>query len=222
MLTEIPLGFIRTPDASELLLRLPIVLFALTVHEFAHAYSAYRLGDDTARLLGRLTLNPLAHLELFGTICIMFGPIGWAKPVPVNPLNFRNRGRDDIIVSIAGPASNLVLAFVFALLVRVYVGIEWQNADTAAAVRGFLFLGVIVNVGLACFNMLPVFPLDGHHVMREMLPPEQRDQYMSHARYGPFIILGLVLFGREFLWGLIKPVALFFLNTIGGAQVSFS
>ena len=212
------LGFLLDSDPTRLLLRLAVVLFALTVHEFSHAYSAYRLGDNTARLQGRLTLNPLAHLDFLGTLCIIFGPIGWAKPVPVNPINFRNPGRDDIIVSVAGPGSNLVLAFAFALLIRLYLAVPW----TDVTVEQFLLAGVMVNVGLACFNMLPVFPLDGHHVMREMLPPEQRAQYMSHARYGPFIILGLVFFGRDFLGGLIRPVANFFFQTIGGSQVSFS
>jgi Zn-dependent protease len=200
------------------ILRLFVVLLALTIHEFAHAYSAYRLGDHTARLQGRLTLNPIAHLDPLGTLCIMFAPIGWARPVPVNPLNFRRPGRDDIIVAVAGPVSNLIQAFCFALLMRGVRSMDPSliSGDFGDTVKSLLFLGVLVNVALACFNMLPIFPLDGHHVVREMLPYEQREMYMSHYQYGPFIILGLVFFGRGFLGSIIAPVLNVFM-AIGGS-----
>ena len=203
-------------DLREMMLRLPVVLFALTVHEFAHAYSAHKLGDDTAKSLGRMTLNPLDHLDPMGTICIMFAPIGWAKPVPVDKRNFRNPGRDDIIVSIAGPISNLILATGFALGMRIFSHIALANESLSNAISEVLWLGLLVNVGLACFNMIPVFPLDGHHVVRELLPPGPRISYMKHVPFGPFIILGMVLLVPQFLTVLILPVVKFYLRFIAG------
>ena len=184
-------------DPAQLLTRLPVILLALTVHEFSHAYVAYRLGDPTAHRMGRCTLNPLAHLDPFGTLCIMFGPIGWAKPVPVNPMNFRHPGRDDMLVSIAGPASNIAQALLFALLLRFVVHTTAFNAVLADQTRSVLFtlclLGVFVNCGLAVFNMLPVFPLDGFHVTRYFLrSPEDKRVLDRMAPYGMYIVLGLV------------------------------
>lgn len=174
---------------------MPVVLLALTVHEFAHAYVALRMGDSTAYRMGRCTLNPLAHLDFFGTLCIMFGPIGWAKPVPVNPMNFRNPGRDDMLVSVAGPISNITQALVFALLLRLLqvdsvAGLFQDNVRTL--VGTLAFLGVLVNCGLAVFNLLPIFPLDGFHFARYFLSPENKRALDSMAPYGMYIILGLV------------------------------
>ncbi len=184
-------------DPLNLLVRMPVVLLALTVHEFSHAYAAYRLGDPTAHRMGRCTLNPLAHLDFFGTLCIMFAPIGWAKPVPVNPMNFRHPGRDQMLVSIAGPVSNLLQALAFALALRamVYTDVldnvltgRWQ-----VMVGTMCLLAVLVNCGLAVFNMLPIFPLDGFHVTRYFLGPENRQLLDRSAQYGMYIILGLVM-----------------------------
>jgi Zn-dependent protease len=200
----------------ELLLRLPVILLALTIHELAHAWSADRLGDPTARYMGRVSLNPLRHLDPLGTLCLMFAPIGWAKPVPVNPLNFRHPGRDDILVSAAGPASNLLQAIIYCLLLRL----PWQTwaFNTGSAMPGegpnwainwlaraggrqqivlvcwyMVSLGVLLNIGLAVFNMLPFFPLDGHHIARENLRGEARIKFIEFQQFGPFVILALVL-----------------------------
>jgi len=194
---------------ASMVLRLPVILLALTLHECAHAWSADRLGDPTARHLGRITLNPLRHLDPIGTLCLLFAPIGWAKPVPVNPLNFRNPGRDDVLVSVAGPVSNLLQAVVFALLLHLPWG-RWVFVDLAGpgpartvmeaqgmqkfvwAVWIMVSLGVLLNVGLAVFNMLPFFPLDGHHIARENLRGEARETFIRIQPYGPFIIMALV------------------------------
>ena len=188
-----------------LLLRLPVLLLALTIHEAAHAWTADRLGDPTARSLGRVSLNPLRHLDPLGTICLLFAPIGWAKPVPVNPYNFRHPGRDDILVSAAGPASNLIQALIWALLLRL----PWDSwADSAggisvmqgtpagrllAAVFFMAQVGVILNVGLALFNLLPFAPLDGHHIARENLHGELRQKFIEMQPYGMYCVIGLIV-----------------------------
>jgi len=184
-------------DPVNLLVRMPVVLLALTLHEFAHAYMAYRMGDPTAMREGRCSLNPLAHLDLIGTLCIMFGPIGWAKPVPVNPMNFRHPLRDEMLVSAAGPVSNLIQAVFFGLLLRVLFrgGMMSGLISDQWATLLFVMFGsaLIVNCGLAIFNMIPAFPLDGFHVTRYFLSPPSRRTLDDMAPYGTYIILGLVM-----------------------------
>ncbi|MBN1490156.1 MAG: site-2 protease family protein [Phycisphaerae bacterium] len=207
-------------DPMEMALRVPVVLLALTVHEFAHAYSAYRLGDPTAFRLGRCSLNPLVHLDPLGTICLMFAPIGWAKPVPVNPLNLKNPGRDDIIISAAGPASNLVQALIYAVILRIVIAMAGSLSDHAYKAVGLLCIfGILINVGLAVFNLIPAFPLDGFHVFSNLAKGESRQRFLETARYGPFIILALVLLNRTEanpLGRMISPVADFLMGTVAG------
>ena len=208
---------------QELILRVPVILLALTVHEFAHAYSAYRLGDPTAMRQGRCSLNPIRHLDPIGTICLLFAPIGWAKPVPVNPMNFRNPSRDDMIVSIAGPASNIAQAVVFALLLRGLVAIV-AATPTAVLVTVFnmLVLAILINIGLAIFNMLPIFPLDGFHVLRHFLPASAREKLTAMAPLGPMLILAVVLLPRFGGFNLFKlliaPVANVVLYYVAGVH----
>jgi Zn-dependent protease len=211
-------------DALEMAIRVPVLLLALTLHEFCHAYSAYRLGDPTAYRLGRCTLNPIAHLDPIGALCLLFAPIGWAKPVPVNPLNFRNPGRDDIIVSAAGPVSNLAQAFVFALLLRAATA---QVGPIRAALGPygftaiwyFCFFGISINAGLAVFNLLPLYPLDGFHVWGNLMKGPSRERFMEMAPYGTFIIIALVVLNGTSLDPLgrvIGPVQTFFLQHVAG------
>jgi len=209
---------------SDLAIRVPVVLLALTVHEFFHAYSAYRLGDPTACRAGRCTLNPLAHLDPIGTLCLLFAPIGWAKPVPVNPMNFRRPGRDDVICSAAGPASNFAQAFVFALLLRALTAgapeVQGRLGPYGfSAVFQFCFYGVLINVGLAVFNLLPVYPLDGFHVWANLMKGETRQRFLETARYGLYIIIGLVLLSGtpvDPLGRVISPVLNFFFRYVAG------
>jgi Zn-dependent protease len=202
------------PTLPELITRIPVILIALTVHEFSHGYAALKCGDDTALRAGRLTFNPMAHLDFIGTICLLFAPIGWAKPVPVNPYYFRHPRRDEMIVSFAGPASNFAQALIFAVLMKIIVPFlpAYEPATPyAAAVRhpgaellmAVLFFGVVINVGLGIFNLIPLFPLDGSHILSNMLPYEQRRKYEEFNRYAPFVILGLVLFGGGLLSNII-------------------
>jgi Zn-dependent protease len=218
-------------DPLDLLVRVPVLLLALTVHEFAHAYSAYRLGDPTAFRLGRCTLNPIAHLDPIGAICLLFAPIGWAKPVPVNPLNFRNPGRDDIIVSAAGPLSNLLQALVFALVLRGLgsFALPLKAAMGTYAFRAavlFGFSGVLINVGLAVFNLLPVFPLDGFHVCGNLMKGASRQRFYETARYGQYILIGLILLGTQSQFNplgiVMRPAREFFLKYVTGTDALVS
>jgi Zn-dependent protease len=181
------------------ILFLPGMLMALTFHEFAHARMALAFGDPTAARAGRVTLNPLAHLDPMGTILIIASHgFGWAKPVPVNPANLHPPRLGDAMVSLAGPASNVLLAFVLAgtthlLLARLRV----DDAGTSGAVLLTLFkmswYGVIINITIFVFNLFPLFPLDGHHILREMLPWHMRDGFMQWQRkFGMFTLMALI------------------------------
>ncbi|NLX13920.1 MAG: site-2 protease family protein [Phycisphaerales bacterium] len=210
-------------------IRVPIVLLALTVHEFCHAWFAYRMGDPTAYRMGRCTLNPLKHLDPLGTICLLFAPIGWAKPVPVNPLNFHDYRKGELVTTAAGPLSNLAMAFVFALLLRgVYylvlqgVGGGEHMARFHVVLIIFCYFGVLLNVGLAVFNCLPLYPLDGFHIASNLGRPEFRRWMEETRHYGPFLILGLVFISRagdvNILGRLIEPPARFLLHYVAGGD----
>jgi len=181
-------------DIRGLILRLPVVLFSLTLHEFMHGWTASKCGDDTAQRAGRLTLNPLPHLDPIGTLCLMFAPIGWAKPVPVNPANYRHRRRDEILVSGAGVAANFGLAVALALVVRLLVwqGI-WPTEGPAAVVWEMLIVGISINFALAVFNLLPIPPLDGSHILENLLPPAAAIRYAEMRRYGMYLLVGVVI-----------------------------
>lgn len=180
------------------LLMLPPLLLSLTVHEFAHARMALAFGDPTAKAMGRVTLNPLRHLDPVGTLVLIFsGFIGWAKPVPVNPNNLHPRRLGDIAVSLAGPLSNLLLAIVAGLLLRGWIA--WGDPASGLWENGYQLLTrtLIVNICLCVFNLIPLFPLDGHHVLREILPARNRQDFMHwQMRYGMFMLMGLIFAPR--------------------------
>lgn len=172
---------------------LPAIIIGLTVHEWAHAYAAYRLGDPTARNMGRMTLNPIAHVDLIGLAMLLLVGFGWAKPVPVNPRNFKNYKRDDIIVSLAGIFTNIVVAFVFSF---IYVAgiLKWGLA-TNEAFMSIVGSIITINLALAIFNLLPIYPLDGSHVAESLFMRKIPRVFMFLRQYGQFILLGLLLFG---------------------------
>ncbi len=196
------------------------VLMAITFHELAHGYVAFLLGDPTAKNAGRLTLNPIKHLDPIGTIALFLIKIGWAKPVPVNPNYFVNPRQGMILVSIAGPAANFVLAICFAILFHVLI---WMTpaANTSAAsgmILPVLYMaqaGVLVNIGLGVFNLLPVPPLDGSNILAGLLPPHLADSYMQLSKYG-FIILIVLIFT-----GVVQKVVLPIIYTLRSWLLAF-
>jgi len=184
-------------DITDLLLRTPVILFSLTIHEFMHAWTAWKCGDDTALRQGRVTLNPLAHLDLFGTVMLFLGPIGWAKPVPVNPYNYENPKRDDILVSGAGVAANLGLGIVCALVLRLFGGDILGIDQAGKIIFMMLAYGCLINFGLAAFNLLPIPPLDGSHILKQFLPGQLATRFAEMGRYGMFLLLGVILLNRS-------------------------
>ncbi len=180
-------------NMSQLPISIIAILIALTVHEWAHAFAAKKLGDDTAEYEGRLTLNPLAHLDPIGALLFLTVGFGWAKPVPIDVRNFRYPVRDAAIVAFAGPLSNLVLAFIAA------VGFVSLQASDIAGAPAFLMAlmffqsSLTVNLALMAFNLLPIPPLDGSNIVRLFLPWHARDRFDEAMRYGPWILLAVLL-----------------------------
>lgn len=212
-------------DLQRVLLALPVLLLSLTAHEFAHAWVALKQGDDTAYMLGRVTLDPRAHLDpigslLFPIIAIGSGMplLGWARPVPTNPRKYRNYTRGDILVSIAGVCANLVLAILFALIaipVAYFAGMPGSPA-AVGTLQQMVAMGVLGNVALIFFNLLPIPPLDGSHVLYHLLPPSLAASYRQLYPYGMLILWGMVFMGG-FAWlgPLIRTVANLFLWPAG-------
>ncbi|HEX9050107.1 MAG TPA: site-2 protease family protein [Anaeromyxobacter sp.] len=198
-------------DPAGAVLNLIVLLLSLTFHEFFHAWSAWHLGDDTAARAGRLTLNPVPHIDLFGTILLplMNAPIGWAKPVPVNPSRFDRKfrmGTGDIIVSSAGPLSNLLLGLLAAILLGVLARFAPDVVGGGSAAYALLNRFMIVNAGLALFNLLPIPPLDGGHVAESLMPYRWRGAWERFARISPFLLIFVILFGGSFISGPIRFV----------------
>jgi len=185
----------------QILYRVPAILVALSFHEWAHAWAAYRRGDPTARNLGRMTLNPIAHIDPLGLIMLLLVRFGWAKPVPINPRNFRNPRRDEIYVSLAGVTVNLLLAFVsYGLLYATWL-LEVYNVALQQILVNFYF----INLGLLVFNLVPIPPLDGYHVFRNLLIRPLGFRFFAFLdRYGSYILIVLLLTGV--LTGLISAV----------------
>jgi Zn-dependent protease len=201
-----------SPDIGEILIAFAVLLFSLTVHEAAHAFTADRLGDSTARRLGRVSLNPAVHVDPIGTILFPLiaiatnlPVIGWAKPVPVNGRNLRNYRRDFMIIAAAGPASNLVLAVVAAMVWRVLSGGGMDAQATPAVVITVLQRALVINVLLAVFNMIPVPPLDGGNVLAGLLPLPVARQYDRLRPWGFVLLYALMLSGL--LRAIVGPPA---------------
>ena len=183
------------------------VLMAITFHEVAHGYVAYLLGDPTAKSAGRLTLNPIKHLDPIGTIALFLVKVGWAKPVPINPRYFHNPRQGLILVSLAGPLTNFILAIAFALLFHALVAFYGYMPQGMGAIEPLAYMcqaGVLVNLGLGLFNLLPIPPLDGSNILAGLLPPHLAQAYMQNSKYG-FIIL-IILFLTGAVHKVIVPV----------------
>jgi len=223
-----------SPRIVEILYQMIAFLFAISVHESAHAWTASRCGDPTARMLGRVTLNPIPHIDILGTIILPLVAaishiplLGWAKPTPVDPRNFRHPMLDDILTSVAGPVSNFIVATGALLLLggislssssgHALVGLV-AGGDSAASdsaltpVVMLLFEVMFINIVLAVFNLIPVPPLDGSHVLRHFLPESAR---MVYDRMGFFALLALVYLAPGLISGLISPFVRFYLSMLG-------
>ena len=203
-------------DVTGILLMIPPLLFALTFHEYSHAYVATRLGDPTARLLGRLTLNPIAHLDVTGTIVfVLTQRIGWAKPVPVDERYLGHPRRDMMWIALAGPISNLILAFLFGTIVRFAAPVHM--AGTMERLLLYMAEGsVVVNLGLAAFNLIPIFPLDGSRILTGLLSRECAERYREFDRVGPFVLLGIVVLGMTTGVNLFSYIVTPFVYILGG------
>jgi len=196
---------------------LPPLLFALTVHEFSHGYAALRLGDPTARLLGRLTLNPLAHLDLLGTIVFLSpADIGGAKPVPVDVRYLKRPRRDFMWIALAGPASNVILALLFGTLLRVIDPVSRGVPEgMATGLVSMVAWSVVLNLGLAAFNMIPIHPLDGSRILGGLLSPVLAARYRQLEPIGPMILLGVILLGSLTGVSLIGILVVPVIRTLG-------
>ena len=209
-----PLGF---------LFWLAALVIAITIHEFSHALAAERLGDPTPRLMGRLTLNPLAHLDPLGTLMLLIARFGWGKPVQFDPFNLRNPRRDGAIISLAGPVSNLLLAILCSILLRIIFSSGLLAPSSFSGV-GFVYLiisllqpVIVLNVVLAVFNLIPIHPLDGFKIVEGILPEEHARQWKEMEPYGLLFLLFLIfpIFGSPSpISRLISPVINFLLTLL--------
>lgn len=186
-------------DIAQWIVKIPVLLFAVTIHEYAHGRAALWLGDPTAKNMGRLSLNPLPHIDPLGAICLFLFHFGWAKPVPVNPRYFKNLRRDVICMSLAGPVANLSAAFLAGLLLRFFF------MPVQIYVEALLWL-LLMNIGLGLFNLLPLPPLDGSHVLENLLSPPAALKYREFARYGPFILLTVIMLDNFAHTGILARI----------------
>ena len=185
----------------ELILTITAALISLSIHEFSHALAAYKLGDPTARNLGRLSINPLKHLDPLGTLCMIFFHFGWAKPVPINPRNFKNQRRGFALSALAGPLSNIILSFFLALIFLICANtFKYTDSDFLNSLMqntlNFFYIFHLINVGLGVFNLIPIPPFDGSRLLSLLLPPKYYFKIMKNERYIYWVVMAWLLLGR--------------------------
>lgn len=212
----------------DILLLIPVLLLSIIVHEVAHAWVALREGDDTAYTLGRITLNPLSHIDLVGSVVVPFALyfmnagflFGWAKPVPVNPRKYHDYRRGDIRVSLAGIVANLILATGFTLLAALLVVVAGLAGDALAGPMDVALrmteLGILINLVLAFFNLVPIPPLDGSHVFQHLLPPRLGAAYRRLGRYGMLILIAVFVFFPDPFFSIVLAPVRFFMGAAQG------
>jgi len=201
---------------EHILMAVPIFLFSLTVHEFSHGYIAYKFGDPTAKNAGRLTLNPIPHIDIMGALVFILSGFrfGWAKPVPVSPFHFRDHKKGILWSAAAGPASNLILALIFGMIFRI-APVFFTDYKLLEIVQNFTTYAVLINCALAFFNLIPLPPLDGSKILFGLLPTQYDHIVMEIERIGPIALMILIgigfLTGVSIIWVIIGPfVRLFF------------
>ena len=184
-------------DLSFLIITLPIILVTITIHEFSHAKVADVLGDPTPRLAGRLTLNPIAHIDPIGFLMLILVRFGWAKPVPINPYNFKDPRSGSLFVSLAGPVSNFLFAWVIAILYRT---MPLAYGDLLSQILSYT---IWINLALGVFNLIPIPPLDGSHILEFFLPASQLENWYRLQQYSLMILLFIIVFGSPILMTVI-------------------
>ncbi|MDO4177017.1 MAG: site-2 protease family protein [Bacillota bacterium] len=196
------------------LLLVPAIIIGLSMHEFAHAFVADKLGDNTPRMQGRVTINPLAHIDWLGLAALFFCGFGWGQPVQINPYNFKKRRRDELFVALAGVVMNLLLAVLFTVVAKVVLmvaGAYWLSMTTiGTGVWTILLYIVQINLVLMIFNLIPCPPLDGFNIIANIIGFAQTDKYWTIYRYGNWILVALILFNITGL--ILTPCINFFMN----------
>ena len=199
-----------------------VLLFSVIIHEVAHGFVAYKRGDSTAKLLGRLTLNPVNHIDIFGSVILpavlmlIGAPVfGWAKPVPINIYNLKNPKKDVILVSLAGVTANFTLALIAGIMM-FFIRNFFVNIAVMASIYVILQYVIVVNIVLFIFNLIPIPPLDGSKILLFILPKDIARQYAQIEKYGFWIIL--VLLGTNILWKIMGPIANFLIKLLSGAM----
>jgi len=181
-------------DLTEMLKIVPAAVIGLTVHEFSHAFIAYKLGDSTAKDEGRLTLNPLKHIDWLGFFLIVIAGFGWAKPVSFNPANLRNKHRDEILISIAGPISNFLIALVFFIIARLLYFVDYFHTTTfGLEIINLIMIWGVINFSLFIFNLIPIPPLDGSHLYLTFLKDINPKLMMNMYTYGTLVLLAIII-----------------------------
>jgi len=194
---------------TTIIIQLPILLITLTIHEFSHGFVAYMLGDDTAKRAGRLTLNPVSHIDPIGLIMLFIARIGWAKPVPINPYNFRDYKRDTALTAAAGPAANFVMAIllsiIFNFLKKMNPELLYLGGASAFGVSLLLY-AIMINLALGLFNLLPIPPMDGSKILGGFLSDEAYAKYTARERQGAQILMGILMISYVFRLNLIGSI----------------
>jgi len=188
-----------TFDIAEWVVRIPVLLFAITIHEYSHGKAAFSLGDPTAKNAGRLSLNPIIHIDPIGAICLFLFNFGWAKPVPVDIRYFKNTRRDTILMALSGPVANLAAAFVTGLFIRHFI------LPFEIYIKVLLYM-MLMNIGLGIFNLLPLPPLDGSHVLENLLRGDAARKYRKFGRYGPLALFGIIMLDNFAHTGILNKV----------------
>lgn len=189
-------------NIAEWIIRIPVLLFAITIHEYAHGRMALFLGDPTAKSAGRLSLNPISHIDPFGAICLFLFNFGWAKPVPVDFRYFSNIKRDTVLVSVSGPLANIAAAFVTGLFIR-YFFVGWE-----IYIKVLTYM-LLMNIGLGIFNLLPIPPLDGSHILENILPTSASYKYRKFRRYGPLVLIGIIMLDNFARTGILSRILIY-------------